>query len=60
MNNPINAGDIPNWSKKGPKTEIIKEFLGGLLGAKDKSELQFTSLQTSIWYSKLHSSSKND
>ena len=49
MNNPINAGDIPNWSKKGPKTEIIKEFLGGLLGAKDKSELQFTSLQTSIW-----------
>jgi len=29
-------GDIPNWTKKGPKTEIIKEFLGGLLDNKEK------------------------
>ena len=25
-------GDIPNWSKKGPKTEVIKGFLDHLIG----------------------------
>jgi len=32
------SGDIPNWTKKGPKTEIIKEFLGGLLDNQPKDE----------------------
>ena len=34
----LSAGDIPNWTKKGPKTEIIKEFLGGLLDNKEKGD----------------------
>ena len=36
INLSFSGGDIPNWTKKGPKTAIIKEFLGGLL--KDNKE----------------------
>ena len=35
-------GDIPNWSAKGPKTEVLKGFLDHLIGGlQDRSKLDW-------------------